>query len=276
MANTSEGQPSADQQELIYDWNTRGEQRALPAKIMFDDETLRACGRLIWADRSGSRFVVGSQGVEYALVAHWRAEGLIAEKTEALSAGPVERIAVVSGSCSPETAGQIAWAAERGFEPIRVDVARACDPQAWRTEIERSAKAAIEALGQGRDPILFSALGPDDQAVGNFNDAVAASGQDRDIVNERVGTGLGAMLDSVLRITGLNRCVIAGGDTSGHGALALDLYALTAAACTTPGAALCKAHSENSAYQDLEIALKGGQMGSPDYFGIIKQGGAAA
>jgi len=241
-----------------------------------DDETLRACGRLIWENRDGLRFVVGSQGAEYALVAHWRAEGLIAEQTRTPTAAPAERIAVVSGSCSPETDRQIAWAADRGFEPIRIATDRAVDAAAWTSEIGRAVDAALEALGRGRDPILFTARGPDDPAIGAFNAALSASGEDRDSVNERIGAGLGVLLDRILRASTVNRCAIAGGDTSGHGALALGLYALTALAPITPGAPLCRGHSNDPAHEALEIALKGGQMGKPDFFGVLKQGGEAA
>lgn len=241
-----------------------------------DDETLQCCGNLIWENRTGPRFIVGSQGAEYALVAHWRAEGLIDEKPDVSSPGPVSRMAVISGSCSPDTARQIDWACEHGFSPLRVDVTRAVDPGAWSLEIERSVAAALDALGKGRDPILFTARGPDDPAVAAFNDAIATSGSDPLSINQRLGTGLGKMLDRLLRTTGLKRCVIAGGDTSGHGVQALDIHALTALVCTTPGAPLCRAHSDRPTYADLEIALKGGQMGPPDYFGIMKQGGSSA
>ena len=59
----------------------------------------------------------------------------------------------------------------------------------------------------------------------------------------------------------------------GHGAASLGIYALTLAAATVPGAALFQAHSEDALLDRLEIALKGGQMGTPDYFGQIKDGG---
>ncbi len=48
---------------------------------------------------------------------------------------------------------------------------------------------------------------------------------------------------------------------------------LEALAPTIPGAALCRAHADDPAYANLEVALKGGQMGSPDYFGWIRDGG---
>jgi uncharacterized protein YgbK (DUF1537 family) len=53
----------------------------------------------------------------------------------------------------------------------------------------------------------------------------------------------------------------------------MGVYALTAMAATVPGAALNKAHSDDAAHRDLELALKGGQMGTPDYFGRIRAGG---
>ena len=42
-----------------------------------DRSTDAAAGRVIWEARDRSPFVVGSQGVEYALVAHWRKTGAI-------------------------------------------------------------------------------------------------------------------------------------------------------------------------------------------------------
>jgi uncharacterized protein YgbK (DUF1537 family) len=52
----------------------------------------------------------------------------------------------------------------------------------------------------------------------------------------------------------------------------LGLQALVALAPTVPGAALCAAHGTGP-HDGLEIALKGGQMGSDDYFGWIRAGG---
>jgi uncharacterized protein YgbK (DUF1537 family) len=75
-----------------------------------------------------------------------------------------------------------------------------------------------------------------------------------------------------MRIGRLDRGIIAGGDTSSHATLALGAYALTAIAPTVAGAALFSAHSDNSTGRPIEIALKGGQMGSEDYFGRIKTG----
>ena len=180
---------------------------------------------------------------------------------------------VASGSCSPVTAGQIAWAEAHGFVGIAVDAARAVDEAAWSAELARTTAAALEALSAGRDPILYTAAGADDPAVARFRAAVEAAGADEGVINARIGDGLGRAVDRVLRTAGINRAVIAGGDTASHGARALNVFALTALAPTVPGAALFKAHSEDPALAGLELALKGGQMGSVDYFGLIKAGG---
>ena len=39
------------------------------------------------------------------------------------------------------------------------------------------------------------------------------------------------------------------------------------------GAPLCRGHSDDPAIDGFEIALKGGQMGAPGYFGSVRQGG---
>ena len=41
----------------------------------------------------------------------------------------------------------------------------------------------------------------------------------------------------------------------------------------TPGSPLCVAHSRDAAVDGLEIALKGGQIGSDGYFETIRLGG---
>src|SRR5262249_5654368 len=188
-------------------------------------------------------------------------------------AAAVARMVVASGSCSPVTAGQIAWAEAHGFAPVLVDTARAVDEKAWSAELERAIASALAELAAGRDPIIYTAAGADDPAVARFRSAMQAAEADVSVVNARVGTGLGRAVDQIIRTTGIKRAVIAGGDTSSHAARALNLFALTALAPTVPGAALFKAHSEDPAFANLELALKGGQMGSVDYFGLIKNGG---
>jgi uncharacterized protein YgbK (DUF1537 family) len=108
--------------------------------------------------------------------------------------------------------------------------------------------------------------------VARFRAALSESRVTPEDANRRIGEALGRILDGVLRATGLRRAVISGGDTSGHGIRKLGLEALVALAPTIPGAALCRAYGAGP-HDGLEIALKGGQMGSEDYFGWIRAGG---
>lgn len=73
------------------------------------------------AARAAPIFVVGSSGVEYALVADWRAKGRLPALAPATTAEPVDRVFVVSGSCSPVTGAQIAAALASGFAEVALD-----------------------------------------------------------------------------------------------------------------------------------------------------------
>ncbi|MGU3493940.1 four-carbon acid sugar kinase family protein [Xanthobacteraceae bacterium A53D] len=252
------------------------EARAAGARIIaidvLDDETLALAGQLIWENRGERLFTIGSQGVEYALVAHWRAAGLLPAESAQPTAPGKARVAVVSGSCSPITARQIGQALDNGFAGIRLDAARAVDAKAWDTEVARGAQAALEAMDAGRDPLVFTARGPDDPAVPALSEALAASGADAGAVNARIGSGLGGLLDQVVRRGAVKRVVISGGDTSGHAGMALGIYAVTARAPMAPGSPLCLAYADD-AHDGLEIAFKGGQMGRPDFFCTVREGG---
>lgn len=241
-----------------------------------DEASLAAAGALIWQNRQACRLVAGSQGIEYALVAHWRAAGLIPHSPPAMRVAPVERIAVVSGSCSPVTAGQIAHAQQHGFAAIRLDAARAVDPATWEAECGRATTAALAALGQGASPLVFTADGPDDPAVPALTEACRSAGAEMAEVNDRIGAGLGTILGAILDTSGLGRALIAGGDTSGHATLALGVDALSAIAEIAPGSPLCRAHADDISRDGLELALKGGQIGGGDYFSAVRAGGPIA
>ena len=68
------------------------------------------------------------------------------------------------------------------------------------------------------------------------------------------------------------RTVVCGGDTSGHAARALGIYALETLMPIAPGAPLCTAHSKDVRFDGLEISLKGGQNGNEKYLESILKG----
>jgi 3-oxoisoapionate kinase len=223
-----------------------------------DEDSLRRVGALLWSlARDEPSFAVGSSGFEYALVAAWRAAGLLPAAPSLPPPSPVERMFVLSGSCSPVTAGQIAHARNAGFAGFHLD------PQALLGSGEAVAHAVGQAIGlleSGRDVLLYTAEGPADSLPASMSQAETMA------FNDRLGAVLGEILRAVLVQSGLRRVVVAGGDTSSHATQQLGLFALTFAAPLAPGSPLCRGHSDIAGLDGTEIVLKGGQMGQEDFF----------
>jgi len=233
---------------------------------VLDAATQAAAGRLVWETlRAEDRFVCGSSGVEYALISAWRQAGLIGEKPVFPAAGPVDRIAVVSGSVSPTTERQIRHALANGFDGIPVDPL-ALTGEGAEGAIDKAVEAGLRVLESGRSVVLYTALGPAADRGGELD---AASG-----ARHRLGRALGRIQAELVARAGLPRAVVAGGDTSSHALGEMDISALTLKMPLpqTPGSPLCIAHG--GAADGLEIALKGGQVGGDDYFSMIRAGSA--
>jgi 3-oxoisoapionate kinase len=232
-----------------------------------DDETLERAGALVWAEASGAPvFVIGSQGVEYALIAHWRMQGL-AEHMAPQAAAAKGPVAVVSGSCSPDTARQVAVAEAGGYAVIDADAGLARDPAQWAAELGRADGLARQALSRGQSALIATARGHGDPRV-----AAITAVQDRVTVNASIATGLGTLLAG-LSATGLAaRLGIAGGDTSSLATAALGAHALTAVAALAPSAPLLHLHFRDPELPPVELVLKGGQMGRDDFFLTLRDG----
>ena len=239
---------------------------------VLDEETLTAAGELVWTQRGAGLFTASSSGLQYALAAHWRRQGLLPAVPSLPTALPVPAIAVVSGSCSPVTAAQIAWAQNNGFHTERLNLPRLLDAHDSAAEVARAVTAAVQALGCGLSPLVYSAAGPDDAAVLQFDATAAHAGLTRSDAAQRVAAGLAEVMRQLLARVPLTRVVVAGGDSSGEVATALNIAALSVVAGLAPGAPLCKVWSEDAQRDGLEIVLKGGQMGSQSFFGAVRAG----
>ena len=250
----------------------RAEGAEIVALDALDPASLAEAGGLIWRHRGERLLAIGSQGVEYALIAHWRASGALAVAERPERAAPVALVAAVSASCSPHTAAQIDAAGAAGFALLPLDATAAADAALWEAEIERGAGAALTALAAGRSPLAYTARGPDDPAIARTRAAAEAAGVPLAVVQARIGTGLGRLLARVMGEGGLARGVVAGGDSSGQAAEALGVRALTALAPLAPGAPLCLAHGAQGA-GPRELVFKGGQMGAADFFETVRRGG---
>jgi uncharacterized protein YgbK (DUF1537 family) len=236
-----------------------------------DEQSMRTVGRLMWQQaQRAQHFAIGSSGVEYALAAHWRASGVIpATRATFPPVSPVKQLLVVSGSASPMTAQQIEWAGQHGFDCLRAPTEDFCRPQTAESTSRALFERALGALSGGRSVVVYTAAGPDDPSIRATREGLAAgSGNTAKVL----GSALGRLARDLLSRTGLRRVVVAGGDTSSYATQELGLYGLEMLAELTPGAPLCRGYSEDPRFDGLEIALKGGQMGKADYFGLARGG----
>jgi 3-oxoisoapionate kinase len=216
----------------------------------------------------GGRFVAGSSGVEYALIEAWRKAGIIGDKVDFPLPGKVDRLAVVSGSVSPTTERQIRTALNEGFEGVDLDPLALVSDNG-DAALETAVETGLRILQSGRSVILHTALGPTaDRGVDI--DRIAGS-------RHKLGRSLGTILRRLVEAEKLTRAVIAGGDTSSHALQELRVEALTTLLPLpqTPGSPLCIAHGGYAPTDGLEIALKGGQIGTDSYFAQIRDGKAA-
>jgi uncharacterized protein YgbK (DUF1537 family) len=241
---------------------------------VMDDTTQAEVGRLIWENRGRGLFGASSSGLEYALVAHWRAAGLLptASAVRLPRAAPVEQLLVLSGSCSPATAQQLARAIECGFEPCRVDALRIADAGTRQAEIERVIAAAHDTLSRGRDSIVYTAQSPDDVALAQLRELCDRRGASMAQAQQSLGDALGEIARGLTQRHALPRLVFAGGDTSGRIVGQLPVEALEAVFPLAPGSPICRAYSADPRFDGTELVLKGGQVGDANFFLSAKAG----
>ena len=236
---------------------------------VLDEATLLAAGRLLWEQRGDGVFSAASSGLQYALAAYWRSLGLLPQQAALPSAASVAAIAVVSGSCSPVTAGQIRWARANGFHTERLNLAAVLDAITRDIEIGRVVAIAATAIRRGMSAVVFSAEGPEDASVINFDAIAAEAKHSRADAARSIGTALAEIMRRLLNQTQLQRVVVAGGDSAGEVASALGITALSVIAGLAPGAPLCRVWSADPQRDGLQIVLKGGQIGADAFFGDV-------
>ncbi|GIX07328.1 MAG: hypothetical protein KatS3mg115_1731 [Candidatus Poribacteria bacterium] len=256
-------------------WAALWERR--PRALLLDTlypEHLLAVGRLLFqeAERSGPLLVVGSSGVEYALTTYWRASGTLPESLSRPVAEPVDRIVVLSGSCSPVTDRQVGTALTEGFEEIPLETPLLVDPATEGKTLQAAATAAVSFLRKGRSVVLHTARGPNDLRIEQTRDRLAAHGLPPHRAAELLGRALGRLARAILEAEPVRRWVVTGGDTSYYTAQELGLRALTMLAPIAPGSPICRAYADDSSVDGLEILFKGGQVGWAELLGDIRAG----
>ena len=199
--------------------------------------------------------ITGGSGVAMGLPANFTKTGQISA-TKLGWQGQAGRCAILSGSCSEATRNQIANHAKTGAQ-YEVDVAGV-----MRGEITIDGLLSW-LLAQDGLPILYSSASPTavQHVQAEFGMKAVADRLDK----------LFGDLAIALVAAGVERLVVAGGETSGAVVEALRLNALSMGPEIDPGVPAMRAGS------NLTIALKSGNFGADDFFekaAAILAGGA--
>lgn len=214
-------------------------------------------------------FSVGSSGIEAALATQFNLRSSRRESAHSKSRHGLSRLTstaanllVGSGSCSPVTSGQIAWALKHGFTEVPLNAAALVKTKTATAEIRRATTAVTKLLQNKRSVIVHSTKTGSDQRI-----AAKLKGRTAEVL----GLALGQVLREAMAQSSVRRICIAGGDTSSYAAQALGLEALEMIAPLTPGAPLCRAHAPGSPVNGCEVVFKGGQVGPENYFEIVRK-----
>ncbi|WP_067936906.1 four-carbon acid sugar kinase family protein [Alicyclobacillus kakegawensis] len=246
-----------------------------PEAVLFDALTkdhVEKVGELMAASRRPGEplFVIGSSGVGHAISSVRRSceadlptDG---KRPAHKKIKKVNQLLVVSGSCSPVTQKQLQWAMDHGFEGIHLSLREVMDSNRGEAATKRLVARASEILKCGKSLVIYTALGPDDPTIKENQQQMTGSGRLISDSSKILGSYLGGIARMVIQETGIERLVIAGGDTSSYATRQLGIYAMEMIASISPGAPLCRCYSEDTNIDGLELALKSGQFGGEDYF----------
>jgi uncharacterized protein YgbK (DUF1537 family) len=195
--------------------------------------------------------ITGGSGVAMGLPANFRRAGLLPERSDAaLLPDATGHAAVLAGSCSRATLGQIGYAREHA--PVLQ-----LDPLATPDAEAMVAAARAWMTGKlGASPVVIAASAPPDQ--------VAALQQrlGRDAAGALIERTLAAIADDLVA-RGVRRLVVAGGETAGAVVSHLGVRSLRIGEEIDPGVPWT--YAEGGA-APLLLSLKSGNFGGRDFF----------
>ena len=194
--------------------------------------------------------VTAGSGIGLGLALNARAKGRLAHAATAATLPRVEGLgAIVSGSCSIATNGQVAeWCRSR--PAFRID---ALELAAGRPMVEEALSWARARVAD--EPVLIYATStPDDVKAVQARLGVEPAGKLIEDALAQAAQGLVAF--------GVRKLVVAGGETSGAVVQALGVNALRIGPQIDPGVPWTVSAGEPA----IALALKSGNFGAPDFF----------
>ena len=194
--------------------------------------------------------ITGGSGVAMGLPANFRRQGKLPERGAAAAALPAMRghAAVIAGSCSRATLGQIGYARDHAHT-LELSPLTTPDPAALAAQALDWAKDKL-----GDHPVVIAASGTPEQVQ-----ALQAK-LGRDAAGALVEQALAEIAEGLVA-RGVGRLVVAGGETSGAVVSRLGVRALRIGPEIDPGVPWTFAEPAG-----LHLALKSGNFGARDFF----------
>nr|WP_314587144.1 3-oxo-tetronate kinase [uncultured Pseudomonas sp.] len=193
--------------------------------------------------------VTGGSGIAQGLPENFRRAGLLDKHDAAALDLPVGGEAVLAGSASQATNGQVAAWLEAGRPALRLD------PLALAQGDESIDTALAWAREQGQAVLIYATSPADEVKAIQRELGVARAGE---LVERALGLIARGLFDR-----GVRRLVVAGGETSGAVVQALGVQALRIGAQIDPGVPATLGQVQG---EPLALALKSGNFGSRDFF----------
>jgi len=200
---------------------------------------------------SEQRLITGGSGVALGLPDNYKRAGLLADTACAADLPPVDGLAaVLSGSCSVATNGQVAHWHDSGKPSFAIDPLRLAEGHDLVTE---ALDWAQPLLAQG--PVLvYASAQPDAVKAVQARLGVEAAGEIVERALAQIALGLQEL--------GVRTFVVAGGETSGAVVKALGVKALRIGPSIAPGVPWTLGLGQ----VPVALALKSGNFGGPGFF----------
>jgi 3-dehydrotetronate 4-kinase len=210
------------------------------------DPHLMAIGEAV----ANHALVTGGSGVAMGLPENFRRAGLLPERGDAASLPPMQgAAAVVAGSCSRATLGQIGLA--RDHVPV-LELDALATPDA--AALTAQALAWVEGRLEAARPVVIAASAPPEKV------AALQAKLGRDAAGALVEEAVAAIAEGLVA-RGVGRLVVAGGETSGAVVQRLGVTSLRIGPEIDPGVPWTFA-----APRGIHLALKSGNFGARDFF----------
>jgi uncharacterized protein YgbK (DUF1537 family) len=194
--------------------------------------------------------VTGGSGVAMGLPENFRRAGLLPARGDAASLPPMQGMAaVVAGSCSRATLGQIGLA--RDHVPV-LELDALATPDA--AALTAQALDWVEGKLSADRPVVIAASAPPEKV------AALQAKLGRDAAGALIETAMAAIAEGLIA-RGVGRLVVAGGETSGAVVQRLGVMALRIGPEIDPGVPWTFAEPRG-----LHLALKSGNFGARDFF----------